>query len=360
MKTLKTLLLIVTLLSMSVLSFGQANITTTTLSSAVSDSVVNQVVVSSATGFSASTAGTQTFILIDHELMQVRAISSTTLTVARGQGGKASPHASGARVLFGAGGQWNSRDGSTTGVFLGTSVPTGGCTATKSQTLPVVTAGVGAGTWVLYNCNNGTWVPQTLPDEVGATITRYCAPQFLGALTLFRTSGTAGEPFDVGTDTTPTAGRWQYGTVEIPKTTLITGLSFLNGSVAATDTIVGALYRADGALLANTATAGTTATGQGTFQDINLTATFLATGPARYWVAYQASGTTTRVRTVNLTPGATTAGLGAFIGMLGSFAAGTTGTVPSNLASFATSSVTAVTALPTSLISAASPVFCVF
>jgi len=113
--------------------------------------------------------------------------------------------------------------------------------------------------------------------------------------------------------------------------------------------------------LGNTATAGTVAASIAQFQDIDLTATILVTGPARYWVGVQINGTTTRFATVNLTPGATTAGLGAFIGMLGSSVTGTLATIP-NLSTYqqGTGTLAALDARPSSLIANTAPVACIY
>lgn len=300
--------------------------------------------------------------LVDHELVNVTATSgSTGLTVQRSVRGNATAHPSGSYVLCGPRtGTFNTSTGSTSGVFL-SSPPTGTCTSANNQYLPVVVAsGANPYAWEMANCNNGRWVRQTLIDDVGASITRYCIPQFVGTLSVLTSFGGAASPITMGVDTTPIAQQWYYGTVEIPKTILATGGSMLNGTVAATDTLIYALLRADGTTIANTATAGTTAANLGRYQDIAFTATELVTGPARYWIAVQSSGATTRIRTLPLSPGATTAGLGAWTGALGSNFLGTTGTVPANFASVIVSGTTAVTALPTALIAGSAPVACIY
>lgn len=363
MKIMKTLALVVALLLGSVQSgLAQSTITNTTLSTTITDTSTTRVVVASATGITASTASVQNYILIDHELMKINAISGTTLTVVRGSSGVATPHTSGAIVLFGpGGGGFNTSNGNTYGVFLTGSgtAPAGRCTASSQQYLPVVRYSAQAGNWQFFNCNNSQWVAQGLTDDFAPTLTRYCTPPGVQGLALLTTNGDSTAPFVVGNNTTPTAGSVYYGTIYIPQTKLITGLSILNGTVASTDQVYMGLHRADGVLVANTLLAGTNSSGIGRFQDIDLTATFLATGPARYWISFVSEGTTMRFRSVNLTPGASTAGLGAFIGMLGSSFVNTAPALPNLAASVAGSNPT-TGALPTSLIANVAPVSCAY
>jgi hypothetical protein len=84
-------------------AFGQAATTSTTLSAAVSDSSVQQIVVASATNINApSSSHSGSKLYVDREVMDVTAVNSTTITVVRGATGtKATPHASGATVYVG-------------------------------------------------------------------------------------------------------------------------------------------------------------------------------------------------------------------------------------------------------------------
>lgn len=78
--------------------------TSTTLSAAVT-ATADKITVASATGFNAANMETATpasLVYIDAELMQVIAVSSTTITVKRGVAGIASAHASGQVVWVGA------------------------------------------------------------------------------------------------------------------------------------------------------------------------------------------------------------------------------------------------------------------
>ncbi len=123
----------------------------------------------------------------------------------------------------------------------------------------------------------------------------------------------------LGTDTTPTAGTIYRSSIRIPTDVTLTSIACLNGSAAATDTLIYALYDSSGNLVANTSLSGTTATGTNAFQAINLASSYLARA-GLYYVAYQASGTTTRIRTVAAST---------FLGLATSSTAGVTGTIPS-------------------------------
>lgn len=68
--------------------FAQTSLTTTTLSAAITDTTGTGVQVASATGITAPGTGANlVYIYVDWELMQVRTVTSTTLTVLRGSNG---------------------------------------------------------------------------------------------------------------------------------------------------------------------------------------------------------------------------------------------------------------------------------
>lgn len=96
MNTLNRILTGALVLALSLGILGaQTSITSTTLSTAVSSTSVNEIVVASATGF---TAGT-TAAFVDGEYMPVLGVSSTRIRVQRGGNGTRSvTHKSGARV----------------------------------------------------------------------------------------------------------------------------------------------------------------------------------------------------------------------------------------------------------------------
>jgi hypothetical protein len=114
-------------------AFGQAATTSTTLSAAVSDSSVQQIVVGSATNINAPTSShSGSKLYVDREVMDVTAVNSTTITVVRGATGtKATPHASGATVYVGYAATQGNPDA------LKQYVPVfGGCTAGNEVYLP--------------------------------------------------------------------------------------------------------------------------------------------------------------------------------------------------------------------------------
>jgi hypothetical protein len=97
-----------------------------------------------------------------------------------------------------------------------------------------------------------------------------------------------------GNDTTPSVTETYICEVIIPANMTITGIAFFNGSAVGTDKLVGILFNSAGVVVANTALAGTTATGTDAFQLIPLTATYAAKGPATYYIGLQVNGTTYR------------------------------------------------------------------
>lgn len=356
MKTLFQVLLVgAVLLALSSNAFSQTVPTSTTLSAAITDERATRLSVASATGFVASTGTLDYGLFVDHEFMRITAVSGTVITVTRAQANtSATTHRSGARVWVG---QYGSRQitGAATGGPFVQSPLYGSCTASRSAFLPVIQVNNNAiDGQAMYNCNNGQWAKQTLLDDNLPTWTRYCTANLSGfsLLTTFViASGVA-----IGTNTTPVTGTVYYASIEVPQTMLVTGVSVLNGTVASTDNLRVMLYRADGTPLARNLAAGTAASGIDQFQDIAFTATYLATGPARYWVGVSASGTTTRLRTI---PSPTSAAANAFTGILASSALSTFNLVATaNLVGGVGATLT--TALPTTQIDAVGPVACLY
>lgn len=123
----------------------------------------------------------------------------------------------------------------------------------------------------------------------------------------------------IGTDAAAAAGTVYYSQIFLPANKTLTGVAVLNGTTVGTDKLIGALYSADGELLASSALAGTTGSGADTFQELDFTATYDAVGPRTYFVALQLNGTTHQnQRMAAATP----------LGWTGSVA-GTFGTLPS-------------------------------
>lgn len=309
----------------------------TTLSGAVSDTASLRFGVAAA-----GTIAAGYLAVIDHEMYLISSISGTTVTAStRGYNGTLStPHVSGAVVLYGPANYFYNRD------FYGA------CTAANQLVLPAVSVNRNTREVNIYNCNNGKWVLQTLPDDVEPQYKRACSVpmQIVTSLTTFNAPSAV---IAIGNETTPTAGSVYYATLFISETRRVTGLSVLNGNTAATDTLVLGVLRSDGYLIATTATAGTTAAGNNAFQDILLTTPQVLTGPARYWIAYQSSGNTTRFRTVT----APAAGSGAFTGLLSSSFTGSAGTI-NNLVGG--DGISKPTALPTTLLTATGPLACIY
>lgn len=125
-----------------------------------------------------------------------------------------------------------------------------------------------------------------------------------------------------GTSGTHTAGTWYISELVIERNFLVTNVNILNGATAATDKYIAAIYDAAGNLIANSATAGILASGTNAFQTLALTTPVKVQGPARYWVAVQANGTTTTTRKVAAST---------YIDCLCNTLAGSFGTVPATI-----------------------------
>jgi|KBSMisStandDraft_5_1062788.scaffolds.fasta_scaffold36357_4 hypothetical protein len=119
-----------------------------------------------------------------------------------------------------------------------------------------------------------------------------------GAALSYATAQVGAVPLaSVGNNTTPVAGTIYVAQLNLPAFT-VTNISCLNGSAAATDSLVYGLYNATGNLVASTALAGVVAAGVNGFQaQIPLISPYVAAA-GLYFVAYQANGTTTRFRTI--------------------------------------------------------------
>lgn len=114
-------------------------------------------------------------------------------------------------------------------------------------------------------------------------------------------SGNLGTLSSLGTSAVATANATYVSSIFIPYPMLITTIGFLNGATAATDRLIYGLYAATGgAPLATTTLAsnGTVAASANVFQEIALTATYQITQPGRYFIGWQANGTTTTRRSI--------------------------------------------------------------
>lgn len=131
--------------------FAQIAPTQTTLSSAITTTTAQSMIVASATGFNTTdTPIGEKVAMIDRELIRVRSVSSTTIQISRGwAGSSAATHASGATVTVSNPAAFRNTDTSSEGL------PTAGsCTAGNELYLPVYNY-LASRRW---NCVNSTWM----------------------------------------------------------------------------------------------------------------------------------------------------------------------------------------------------------
>jgi hypothetical protein len=252
--------------------------------------------VASATGISAPTPNTSltsgltatsdavSYLYVDRELMQVKAVSGTTITVIRGMAGTSShSHASGAVVFVvpsAAIGVW-SGSGADSGP-QGPSFPQGSCTRANELFLPRIQFSSGT----ISDCLGGQWINGDAAQTTRLHSKVLYAPQ-TGAV--IKTS--------INSTGTVLAATTMYCTeIQMPFSKLATGLADLLGSVGGTDKHLVALYDATGNLLANSATAGATAGTASTYEQISFTTPYYMVGPAQYFGCLQTNGTTATVR----------------------------------------------------------------
>ncbi len=264
---------------------GQVILTPTTLS-VDSTTAQQSIVVASATP-NASTAdnfAVGTAVVIDNSLGFVTSVSSTRIGVnwANSSGSVNVPHKTGALV-------WSARANFLTSK---TSVPTGSCTRTQLQVLPVInvssTIGVGGGT--ASDCLGGRWVTG---DRTQFPPTVVLAPDPGGTLyTGINTNGTA-----VGATTL------YCSEFNVKTSMLATGMEVLNGTTVTGNARYVILYDSTGNRLVNSALAGQASVTASVYEQypfVNTAATpvagkFYVVGPARYFGCIQdnAVGSTT-------------------------------------------------------------------
>jgi hypothetical protein len=275
---------------------AQTLLTTTTLSAAVPNTLqsvttaglMGVVTVASATGITApagNTSGvlnnvTGTFLFVDRELMDVRGISGTTVTVVRGaEGTSATSHASGA-LVFVVPAQLSTYVGSGGGPL---SVPAGSCTRGNEIVLPRIQYATG----VISDCLGGQWINGDSVQTQRQTFNGFRYPDPGGtALTALETAGTAAS-----------ANTEIYCTeVDLPYSQLLTGIAVLNGTTVGTNKHFAILYDSSGNVLANSAVAGVTTANASTYQKLNFVTKYYAVGPARYFACDGLNGTTDTIR----------------------------------------------------------------
>jgi hypothetical protein len=281
--------------------FGQTLLLNTTLSNAVQGmgSVYGatptgnmaMITVASATGISApapntsytsglqATSDAQTYLYIDRELMQVKAVSGTNITVIRGLGStSAVSHISGALVFViptAAIGIWNGGGD----INQNPSVPQGSCTRTSELYLPRIQFATG----LFSDCLGGQWV-QGDASQTTRQSNHYIPQPYFGA-------NNEGAAF--GTSTATTAAELYCTEIDLPYSHLITGIAPHIGATGGTDKWIVALYDSSGNLIANSAVAGATVSGTAyAWQAEALTAPYYAVGPAQYYGCVMSNGTT--------------------------------------------------------------------
>jgi hypothetical protein len=240
----------------------------------------------------AATSDAQTYLYVDRELMQVKAVSGTTITVIRGMAGTgASSHASGALVLVvptSAIGAWSGNGFEA--AAQGPSAPQGSCTRSNELFLPRIAFSSGT----ISDCDGGQWVngdaAQTTRSGVTGSTTAangYRYPEPGGTLlSALQTAGTA----------PAAATQIECSELDVPFNMFISGLAPLNGTTVGTDKHWVILYDAAGAVMATSAVAGALTAGASTYQKYNFLVPYYVVGPARYFACYGSNGTTDTVR----------------------------------------------------------------
>lgn len=279
MKKLLQIASVVCLLALS--AFGQTLLTTTTLSAAITSSSATKIVVASATGI---TAGSTVLYIADSgnsgEAVFVNSVSGTTIGVTRDYQtlGAAAPHASGTVVFVGP------------AIAFSTSVqPNGSCTRTSiginNNYLPVIAFGLAGQATTINDCIGGQWV-SSLNSVNANTFAVFYAPN-TGAVDVTSINSTG----------TTLAATTMYCTeIDLQQSKYATGLTFLLGTVGGTDKHIAVLYDGTGNLIANSATAGTTAGTASTYEQLPFTSKYYMVGPAKYYGCLQTNGTTATVR----------------------------------------------------------------
>lgn len=257
---------------------AQTILTNTTLASAVTSTSQTTVQLTSTTGL---TAGASVIFIADTassgEAMFVNSVSSSGgyVGVTRGYStfGSARTHASGSLVFLGP------------PFAFGADAPSGSCTRSSIQYLPSIAVGLGGVGTVISDCVGGIWVNGDRINAYGPFAPVYQPDPGGTIYTSLNGTGTV------------LAATTEYCTeIDVKGSKLLTGLAPLLGTVGGTDKHIVMLYDATGNLLANSATAGTTAGTASTYEQIPFTTKYYLVGPAKYYACMQTNGTTATVR----------------------------------------------------------------
>lgn len=164
-------------------------------------------------------------------------------------------------------------------------------------------------------------VPSQLTGGVGSGyLTQDQLVPFVGRYRWPTIGGNLGTLSSLGTNKTLVSGTVYVADIFIPLASVtLTGIGVLNGATVGTNNGLVSLYDSNGNLLANSALAGALTSGANTFQQYAFTATYTTIKPGRFWVGYQANGTTDTIRTV---------ATATWIDLLTTSTAGTFGTLP--------------------------------
>src|SRR6185369_10945715 len=159
-------------------------------------------------------------------------------------------------------------------------------------------------------------------DSTGSTATTIRHDQLVPMTGRYRVctlSGNLGTLSSLGTDTAGVNGTVWFADVFIPFVGTFTGIGVLNGGTVATDKIIVALHDSSGAVLANSALAGTNMASTNVFQETAFTATYTTLRPGRFWISVQTNGANANIRTI---------ATATWIDVLTNNVAGTFGTLP--------------------------------
>mgnify|MGYP003385337364 CR=1 FL=1 len=127
----------------------------------------------------------------------------------------------------------------------------------------------------------------------------------------------------LGTNSTDVAGQFWITDIFIPFNRIISTIGVLQGGTATTDNILVAIWDSRGALVGNSALAGSLLAGANTFKELALLASVQLFGPQQYYIGVQGNGATAgALRTIAAST---------FPDVVANSIAGTFGTVPASI-----------------------------
>ncbi len=156
----------------------------------------------------------------------------------------------------------------------------------------------------------------SIPQAGQSTPTYMQGPSILPNLSLGTAALTA-----AGGSSVHVAGTMNISEIYVPHWNTWKGIAVLNGTIVGTDNMLVALYGSNGALLANSAVAGTLSAGASTFQSRDFL-TPVTLPPGRYFIGVQSNGTTATSNKFIAANG---------VNVLTDAIAGTFGTVPATI-----------------------------